>query len=520
MRVDGLTTALLMMLALTTADARAQVVHRSASLNGAQEVPPVLTAAGGWAIARIDAANAIAITVQTSGVLGSSAHLHLGAPGQLGPVIVPLAGGPSLWTGSGTLTPAQRLAFDGGDCYVNVHSVAHPGGELRGQLQLARSTRYDVQLNSSQLVPPGPSTATAWAESMYLVEPENVLVSDLRQSGMRIVQSYEIRHGAPGAAGPLLFAFAPNTPQGYAWRVSRRLDTSELQWLARGELYVELVGQWQIAQPTLPHLRGQLLADVGGYCAQADGAAVVPPVGSGLSLPVVAYHTTGAEWQFGVSDPNNLASACSVRNAPLGSNGAVVFTMGRVGPGFIATRNLTMTERADLLAGRWYVELTSAAFPAGAARAQLDDVVDQLPSEYGGACPDSQGNRWRLTWSRVPCVGMYRPSRGLTFRVTMIGGHPAPFASLGYLLVGFSRDLAAGLPLPLRLDLLGASPECFLLTEIAVALPSGFDVGTWEFTIPSVPSLRGAPLYQQAILLDAAAPGSFAVSSGLAVTIR
>lgn len=108
------------------------------SLTGAQEVPPVATAASGSGAITINADKTVSGSVTTKGITGVAAHIHDGAVGKNGGVAVPLAkDGDGKWTvpAGARLTDAQYAAFEKGDLYVNVHSAAHPDGEIRGQLK-------------------------------------------------------------------------------------------------------------------------------------------------------------------------------------------------------------------------------------------------------------------------------------------------------------------------------------------------------------------------------------------------
>ena len=57
------------------------------------------------------------------------------APGQVGPVLVPLDVGASGFKGQLRLTPEQFTQLKSGHWYVDLHTAAHPDGELRGQLR-------------------------------------------------------------------------------------------------------------------------------------------------------------------------------------------------------------------------------------------------------------------------------------------------------------------------------------------------------------------------------------------------
>ena len=108
------------------------------SLSGEQEVPPVKTTASGSGTLTINADKSVSGHVTTKGINAVAAHIHDGAMGKNGPVSVPLAkAGDGEWTvpAGAKLTDAQYADYQKGDLYVNVHSAAHPDGEIRAQLK-------------------------------------------------------------------------------------------------------------------------------------------------------------------------------------------------------------------------------------------------------------------------------------------------------------------------------------------------------------------------------------------------
>ena len=109
----------------------------SVSLSGAQEVPPVSTDAKGSGSFRVAQDGTISGSVKTEGMQGMMAHIHRGAKGQNGPVIIPLTkNGDTYSVPEGKkLTEAQMEDLKNGNLYVNVHSPTHKGGEIRAQLQ-------------------------------------------------------------------------------------------------------------------------------------------------------------------------------------------------------------------------------------------------------------------------------------------------------------------------------------------------------------------------------------------------
>ena len=106
-------------------------------LSGANEVPPVATSASGEGTISVGDDGSVSGSVTTKGVNGTAAHIHMGAAGKNGPVIVPLTkDGDTYKAAPGAkLTMAQMAAFKAGELYVNVHSAANPNGEIRGQLK-------------------------------------------------------------------------------------------------------------------------------------------------------------------------------------------------------------------------------------------------------------------------------------------------------------------------------------------------------------------------------------------------
>jgi hypothetical protein len=107
------------------------------TLSGANEVPPVTTSAGGGGTIAIGDDGSVSGSVTTTGIAGTAAHIHEGAEGTNGPVIVPFEkDGDTYKAPAGAkLTEAQMASFKAGKLYFNVHSAANPGGEIRGQLK-------------------------------------------------------------------------------------------------------------------------------------------------------------------------------------------------------------------------------------------------------------------------------------------------------------------------------------------------------------------------------------------------
>jgi hypothetical protein len=108
------------------------------TLTGAEEVPAVTTEAKGEGTITIAKDMSVTGSVKTTGIEGIAAHIHLAEPGKNGPPVITLTkAADGIWsTPEGAkLTEEQYKAFKAGNLYVNVHSAAHKGGEIRGQLK-------------------------------------------------------------------------------------------------------------------------------------------------------------------------------------------------------------------------------------------------------------------------------------------------------------------------------------------------------------------------------------------------
>lgn len=108
-------------------------------LSGAQEVPPVKTSGSGTGTITVGSDGAVNASITTQGLNNAvAAHIHEGAAGANGPVIVPLTKkGDNQWASDANakFTPSQFEAYKAGRTYFNVHTPQNKGGEIRGQIR-------------------------------------------------------------------------------------------------------------------------------------------------------------------------------------------------------------------------------------------------------------------------------------------------------------------------------------------------------------------------------------------------
>jgi hypothetical protein len=165
MRLRVLVPALALAVALVAAvgaSARTQAttIQIRTVMNAAQEVPSptgAVSSAGGTfsaTVTKSDTGASISWQMSFTGLTGDAiaAHIHTGAVGTPGPVVLALCGPCSTpASGTGTVPQAVVDAIQAGTAYVNVHTVTNKGGEIRGQL--ATTASVSTRLTSRQEVP-------------------------------------------------------------------------------------------------------------------------------------------------------------------------------------------------------------------------------------------------------------------------------------------------------------------------------------------------------------------------------
>jgi hypothetical protein len=120
------------------APSQSATVHFMTHLDGASEVPANGTTGMGMVEADLDTTSgAFTYTITYSGLTGPAVAAHFHGPAAAGvnaPPVIPIKELATPIKGSAVLTPAQIGDLQAGKWYLNVHTKANPGGEIRGQL--------------------------------------------------------------------------------------------------------------------------------------------------------------------------------------------------------------------------------------------------------------------------------------------------------------------------------------------------------------------------------------------------
>jgi len=212
----------LSIVSVTAATAFGQTL--GAVLTGSQETPPTSTPGFGNATVTFDSTRTnitTTITVANLGAPINNFHIHEGAAGVAGPVVVNLIGlGGVFIGGSMTVTTpiaadvAQRMLANPGNFYVNVHTTQFPGGAVRGQLAYNSGgpVAYAAELRGSSEVPPNASNA--FGSAFVLLDlMNNTILWDVNTNGIASPMLSHIHRGGSTVSGPVIINFATTTDQ-------------------------------------------------------------------------------------------------------------------------------------------------------------------------------------------------------------------------------------------------------------------------------------------------------------------
>lgn len=109
------------------------------TMSGHAESPPGAPHGAGAGVIAIHAGSVVCWRfAHLHGFVGATvAHIHSGAPGRSGPILIPLSTAPALHhRGCTHASSAAITAIERGPTgyYVNIHSARYPAGAVRGQL--------------------------------------------------------------------------------------------------------------------------------------------------------------------------------------------------------------------------------------------------------------------------------------------------------------------------------------------------------------------------------------------------
>lgn len=134
----------------------------------------------------------------------TGAHIHRGPAGVNGPIVFPFDSPESPFKGSFAFTPADVEDLDAGDLYVNVHSDAFPGGEIRGQIGPPSDAGVVFDLETEQEEGPG-------GICLADLNPARSVLSLGCSHNVEEATAAHIHRAPPGVDGPIVFGLTSAT---------------------------------------------------------------------------------------------------------------------------------------------------------------------------------------------------------------------------------------------------------------------------------------------------------------------
>jgi hypothetical protein len=360
-------------------------IQFTAKMDGSQETPSVTTTATGTGAFVLNAAGtALSYTITVNGVTINAGHFHNGPVGVAAGVVKNLTFVNNTASGIWSSTDASQPLTDSllsellrGRLYVNVHTTANPGGEIRGQVLQAAPAGFYAKMDGSQETPPNSSTATGMA--FVVLAPGGTVTYRTTFTGLS-PNAAHFHNGAAGVAAGVVknFTLLNNTAFG-TWAssdASQPLTDALLRDLVRGRIYANA---HTTAFPG-GEIRGQVLSMPGiAFTASVDGSQETPPViTSALGTGFFALNASGSQLTYMITFNNIVLTAAHFHNGPVGVAGAVVKnltfvngTSSGVWSSSDASQPFTDSLLVELLKGRLYVNGHTAANPNGDIRGQV-----------------------------------------------------------------------------------------------------------------------------------------------------
>ncbi|MEY4934364.1 MAG: hypothetical protein RIS64_723 [Bacteroidota bacterium] len=348
-------------------------------LNGANQVPTVVTAAKGLATFMVQedymTVNVNAVFDSLSGAV-TGCHIHSGAAGQTGGVLIDLSSfvrGNRIQT-TLTFTKAQLAAAIDNGLYLNVHTAANPNGEIRAQLRLEKDNNYMALLSGANQVP-AVSTTAAGLGAFTLSYSQAKLDYKIVVNGLSgDIASAHLHFGGTGVAGGVAYTLTAN---GNVLMGSLDVNQMFLDSLTSGKVYVNV---HTAANPN-GEIRAQLMPQRGiqhdAFLEGAQGTPFVATNAKGLGL--VSINSTLDTLSYNVLYTGLTPTAAHIHTGTRGMAGGVVTTLATsptIQNYYTGTATgFTVADINTALKSGWYFNIHTAANPNGEIRGQIYPTV-------------------------------------------------------------------------------------------------------------------------------------------------
>lgn len=221
--------------------AQNSVLAFTALLSGDAEVPPVTASAMGTGTLALEG-NKLSYRISYDGLSGPASAAHIHGPADAlssAAPIIPFSGpfgSSGILTGSVTLSADQTAALKAGKTYVNFHTAANGGGEIRGQIV---PLQLHAVLAGTTEVPP--VTTSAKGEATVTLVGNRVLF-DIDYDDLSSDPTAAHLHGpasATQAAAPIIPLPPPSGKSGSIYSAAS-LTPQQLVWVLSGQTYLNI----------------------------------------------------------------------------------------------------------------------------------------------------------------------------------------------------------------------------------------------------------------------------------------
>lgn len=347
------------------------------------------------------------------------AHLHYGAPGVAGGVILDLT---SLINGkriSGTVsvTPGLLDSLMSGMVYINLHTSMNPAGEIRGQLENLPVLGFDAVLDTAQETTPVVLSEGRGIAHFHLMNTLDSFHFLVQVSGLTgPITGAHLHAGAVGTSGNVVLDLsgfvADNVISGVI--TGTDINPTFVNLLLSGELYLNI-------HTTLNpngEIRGQVFRYLReGYTFDLDAAQETANVSSsarGIGFVSVDRDQTNAYYAVNVSGLTGAVGGAHIHTGARETDGGVTFDLS---DDFAKTGNEDQAmgyivladaqQKADLRTNMMYLNIHTSMNMNGEIRGQI---------ERKAACGNAAGNPSGLAPSIENMPKAYpNPGKGLFF---------------------------------------------------------------------------------------------------------
>jgi Cu/Zn superoxide dismutase len=365
-----------------------------ADLNAAQEVPANASKATGFVTITFDPTFATAkiqgtVTGLSAAVTG--AHIHAGNRGANGSVVFNFTSNvkDGKINAKINVTKDQLATFLKEGYYVNVHTSANTGGEIRGQVVQDAPLAFACVASAAQEVPANASKGTALATVLYYPRSKTAEVKVQYQDLSGPQTGFHFHKAPSGTNGSVVQNLAAFVSGSTVNTVIPNVTWGDS--LAAGLLYLNI----HTAANTGGEIRGQLTRVPGiffdGWASGSQEVPVINTPAKALFYGTMNESLDSVAFTYLVDSLSGQATSAHIHGGSLGSNGGVLvnFTPNIVG-NTITRTNLAIAAvaRTAILNGGSYLNIHTAANAGGEIRGQIYKAASET---YGfDLCQDQE----------------------------------------------------------------------------------------------------------------------------------